>query len=491
MTYESNAPIIVGAGVALQRFDDPSQGVEAAVLMQRALENAADDAGSRAILHNADALLIPQGTWPYANPGSIVAPWNPHLRTTVADLGVLQQTLLSRACSMVADGSADVVLVCGGEAKYRALRGQITGVAPADSPTEGVPHERLTRSDDILTPEEIRRGLVVPARQYAMIDTALRYAQGLSAAQHVEVLADLWSGFNAVAIANPHAWSRTVIPRNTFVDAPPSTLMAANPMLAWPYRKLHCSQWNVDQAAGLIVCSAAAAERFAIPRERWVFAHVGIESNMIVPLTRRAALHRAPAVRVAGDAVLAHCGIAPDDFDHLDIYSCFPAAVRVQTAELDIDDHRALTITGGMTFAGGPFNNYTLQAVAEMTHVLRANPTTKGLVTNVSGMLTKYGMSAWSCQPPARPFESLDVSAIAAAATTTVSVDADYHGPARVASYTVTYDKGLPLLGIVIADTPGGQRCLARSSAADLVADMVTNEWCGRSIAVQAEALCG
>ena len=126
-----------------------------------------------------------------------------------------------------------------------------------------------------------------------------------------------------------------------------------------------------------------------------------------------------------------------------------------------------------------------------MTHVLRANPTTAGLVTNVSGMLTKYGMSAWSCAPPTRPFEALDISGMARVATTTASVDANYHGPARVASYTVAYDKGMPVQGIVIADTPGGQRCLATSSDADLIADMVTNEWCDRSIAVKAAALCG
>ena len=103
-----------------------------------------------------------------------------------------------------------------------------------------------------------------------------------------------------------------------------------------------------------------------------------------------------------------------------------------------------------------------------------ASPPNRFKTLRVDGdMLTKYGMSAWSCQPPALPFESLDVSGMARAATTTASVDANYHGPARVASYTVAYDKGMPVQGIVIADTPGGQRCLATSSDADLIADMV------------------
>ena len=484
MTYQPNAPVIVGAGVAQQRFDDPSDALEAGLLMRVALENAADDAGSRALLKAADALLIPRGTWPYMHPGGIVAPASPMLRTIVADIGVLQQTLLSRACAMVADGSADIVLVCGGETKFRSLRSQITGIAAVDTVTTGAVDERLVPAHEILTAEEISRGLPVPARQYAMIDTALRHAQGLTAEQHVELLADLWSGFSRVAAANPDAWSRTVVDRDTFIDAPTS-----NPLMAWPYTKLHCSQWNVDQAAGLILCSAATAERFGIARDRWVFAHAGIESNLMVPFTRRADLHRAPAVAVVGDAVRDHCGVAPTDFEHLDLYSCFPAAVRVQMAELELGADRQLTVTGGMTFAGGPLNNYTLQAMAAMARVLRADPTTRGLVTNLSGMLTKFGASAWSCTPPAQPFAAIDVSGNAATTTPITTVDPDFVGSASTATYTVACDEGAPVQGIVIGTSADGRRCLASTTDPALMSDMLNNDWCDRVIEVDGSTL--
>ena len=486
MTHESNAPVIVGAGVAQQRFDDPSLGVEAATLMQQALEAAADDSGSLAILHAAEALLMPRGTWLYTNPGPVVAPWNPALRTTVAEIGVLQQTLLSRACTMISEGSAQVVLVCGGETKHRALRGLITGIPTFESPTSGSPDVSLKPADDFFAPEELERGLVTPARQYAMIDTALRFAQGLSAAEHVELLADMWSGFNDVAVSNPDAWSRAKVERNTFIDAP-----TTNQMHAWPYTKLHCAQWNVDQAAALIICSASTAQRFGIARDRWVFAHLGVESNLMVPLTQRLHMHRSPATRVAGEALLAHGGVAAADFEHVDIYSCFPAAVRVQLAELNIAQDRQLTVTGGMTFSGGPLNNYTLQATAAMTHVLREDPSAAGMVTNISGLLTKYGASKWSCTPPAQPFAALDVSADAAAATETVEVEADYAGPARVITYTVAFDKGVPTRGIAIAESADGRRCVATTTDSDLIADMLTNDWCDRSIAADAALLRG
>jgi len=44
-------------------------------------------------------------------------------------------------------------------------------------------------------------------------------------------------------------------------------------MIASPYTKLLCSQWNVDQAAALLICSVEAAERLGIAEEtlsRWI-----------------------------------------------------------------------------------------------------------------------------------------------------------------------------------------------------------------------------
>jgi acetyl-CoA C-acetyltransferase len=317
-----------------------------------------------------------------------------------------------------------------------------------------------------------------------MIDTALRRAQGLSATEHVALLAKMWADFSDVAATNPDAWSRAVVARATLAEPTPS-----NPMLAWPYTKLHCSQWNVDQAAALIICSASTAERFGIARDRWVFAHAGVESNLMVPLTRRTHLHRSPAVALAGDVLQRQCGVAPRDIEHLDIYSCFPAAVRVQVAELGLVETRPLTVTGGMTFAGGPLNNYSFQALAKMTQALRADPNARGLVTNVSGMFTKYGASAWSCAPPQQPFASIEISAAAANATAVTEVDADYRGEARVITYTVACDKGRPTQGIVIGESSDGRRCIASTAHDDLLADMLANDWCDRSVQVDGASL--
>ena len=63
-----------------------------------------------------------------------------------------------------------------------------------------------------------------------------------------------------------------------------------NPMLAAPYTKLHCSQWNVDQAAGFVLCSTAAADRAGVPQDRRVYPRAFAESNHMLAVSKRAEL---------------------------------------------------------------------------------------------------------------------------------------------------------------------------------------------------------
>ena len=480
MIHDPNAPVVVGAAAVNQHVDDPHQAHDALTLMREALTAAADDAGSTALLAAATVLLVPQGTWVAANPAEQIAPWNPAIRSIVADIGVLQQTLVSRACALVAAGRAEVVLVAGGEAKFRTLRALITGVSLDDPVTVGGPTERMVPAHEIITQEEIGRGLPVPARQYAMIDTAMRAHDGWTPGQHIDHLAELQSRFSEVAAHNPQAWSHRAVDPAEIGDTP---------MFAWPYTKLHCSQWNVDQAAGLIVCSAAAADRFGVGADRRVFAHVGVESNLMVPMTRRAAIHRSPAVAVTADAVRAHTGANPSQIEHLELYSCFPAAVRVQAREMAIDLDRQLTITGGMTFGGGPLNNATLQALVRMVHVLRDDPDSLGMVTNVSGMLTKFGASVWSCRPPASPYTSVDVTDAATAVTEVVDVEPGYRGRVEVITYTVAHDRGAPVQGVIVGRTDAGTHVVAATTDESIMHDMLGNDWCGRRVGVDAAAL--
>jgi acetyl-CoA C-acetyltransferase len=489
VALDPHTPVLVGAGVAHQRLDDPADAREAVDLMVEAAERAAVDAGAPALLAATGAVFVPRGTWRYPDPGRILAErFGAPARSIVAELGVLQQTLFTRACLAIGGGDLDVALVCGGEAKYRDLRAKISGTPVADT-QQGAdvrPDESLVPASEIMPPPEITAGLTSAPLQYSVLETGLRAARGESVAANARATGELWAAFSQVAAANPDAWRRDAVAPE-FLEHP----SAANPMLAAPYTKWHCSQWNVDQAAAFVLCSTAVADRYGVPDDRRVYPLAAVESNHMIPISRRAMLHRAPAVRAGAERLAELGGHDAAAADVIDLYSCFPAAVRIQAFELglpvDRPDDRPLTVGGGMTFGGGPLNNATFQALARMVEQLRAAPGTTGLLTCISGMITKHGMALWSTAPPVAGFRFGDVSAEAEARTPVVELAPDHRGTAVVDGYTVAHDRGEPRYAAALATTADGRRGVVRCDDAAVATEMAQDEWCGRAITVDGD----
>jgi acetyl-CoA C-acetyltransferase len=484
MPLDPRTPVLVGVGAVQQREDDWERAREPVELMIAALERAAEDAGSRALLARADRIAAPRGFWSYADPGRIVAErlGAARARSELAEVGILQTTLLARAAAGIAAGEADVVLVTGGEAKHRERRAARAGRRAPLARQAGAAPDRVLRPErEILSPLERAAGLLLPVGQYAMIENALRAAEGLSLDAHRRAVAELWSRMSRVAAGNPDAWSREALPADAIREP-----AGRNRMLAFPYTRLHCSQWNVDQAAGLVFCSLATARALGIPRERLVFPLAVAESNHMLPMTERRHLHRSPGFARAGERALAAAGRTAREVEHLELYSCFPSAVRVQARELGIDEGRPLSVTGGMAFAGGPLNHFAYQALARMARVLRADPGSAGMVTAVSGVLTKQGVSLWSAEPGPRTFAFEDVSEEAARETPAVEVVAGAEGPAVVATYTVLFEGEAPARTVLLCDLEDGRRALVASPEPALAEAGLREELCGRELALSA-----
>jgi acetyl-CoA C-acetyltransferase len=457
MALDPRLPVLAGWGMVTDRDGT----VEAVDLVEAAVRRAVDAAPSLGAA--VDLVLVPQGMWRYGDLGRRVAErLGASPRTVLAELGVLQQTLLTRAAEDIAAGRAGVVLVCGGEARAPN--------APAETPSAGVPDETLRPAGEIITRLEIERGLAVPAAQYALVDTALAAAEGDDLDALRRRLGQLWSSFSAVAATNPDAWDRTAYGPDEIATPGPG-----NRMIATPYTKRLCSQWNVSSAAALVLCSVGAARRHAVPDDGWVFPVAAAESNAMVPLTARRDLHRAAGFALAGTRALELAGTAIDAVDHIDLYSCFPAAVRVQARELGVDGERPLTVTGGMTFGGGPLNTYVLQSTSAMADRLRGHAAT-GLVTTVSGMLTKQAVALWS-GAPRRAFRSAEVGEEVRRATPVVEVVDEASGDGRVAAWTTLHERGTPTATVAVVDLPGGTRTVATGEPRDLaVGDAVRVE---------------
>lgn len=195
---------------------------------------------------------------------------------------------------------------------------------------------------------------------------------------------------------------------------------------------------------------------------------------------------------VLGRAAAGHLGRPLRDLRLAEVYSCFPAAVRVQQRELGLDLSGTPTVIGGMAFAGGPFNHFVLLATVAVGRLLRERPDQLGLVTTVSGMLTKPGLAVWGATPPRRERGVLvaDLAAETAAATEVVPVadPAPSSSEATVVSFTVTPgpdDPSAPVRTAVVADLPDGVRTAATCEDSDIARLALTEGFIGRAIHVK------
>lgn len=481
MSTSAHTPVLVGLGTATRREEDFRLALEPMDLMLEAVAAAGADSGAERVLEGLGYIAVPRGRWRYNNPaGEIARRFHASQATTVLTTpGVLQQTLLGEACARIARGEVHTALVTGADAGYRLLRAQIAGQEASERNQDDAPDLFLQPKDELRHPAEKRAGMVMPVGLYAILESAFRAKQGWTLDEHRDRLAALWSGFSSVAAGNPHAWNAKEISAAEIREA-----SRHNPMQAFPYTRSHCSTWNVDQAAALLVCSVSRAQELGIARDRWVFPVASTESNHMVAVSARDDLAACPGAAIAGRAAMDAAGWTPSDIDLVDLYSCFPVAVETYAAALGLPLTRDLTVTGGMAFAGGPYNNYFFQATCRVAELLRVGRGRNALLSCVSGIVTKQAFGLWSVEEPRQPFVHRDLTDEVARVVAVRDVVEEFTGSASVAGYTVLHGRGQAPRGVALVDTPQGQRALATTEDAALVAEMERQELVGRPVRV-------
>ena len=508
MALDPRTPVVVGVGQVVTSPDadlDPAERPEPLELMVRALRAAAEDcdgaaAGAAApaggtLIDRADSIRVvaPLG-WRTVNPALSVARElgfaegkEPAQLVLSAIGGNAPQALMHDACVAISRGDLDVVLVTGAEAMYArslARRGPSPihlnwASQPDDTPGPVVFGVDKPGASEL----EMQRGVLLPVHAYPLLENALRAANGWSLEEHAARIGALWARFSEVAATNPSAWIRTPRGAHDIVTPTPD-----NRMVCFPYPKLCTANMQVDQGAGYIVCSVEAARAAGVPEERWVFPLSGAEANDHWFISQRDELHRSPAIRLAGAAALELADVGVDDLGAVDLYSCFPVVVQMAAAELGLpvdDPARPLTLTGGLTFGGGPGNNYTSHGIARAVGTLREAPGTAALVTGLGWYATKHAIGVYASRPPSHegrhPFAWRDVQP-EVDALPQCRVDPDATGTVRVETYTVTFDReGVPERGIVAARTPEGTRAWGNVTDADTLAQLCAEEGVGRT----------
>jgi acetyl-CoA C-acetyltransferase len=463
MPVNPRTPVLVGYG-QLNHDEDPAAEVNAKEpvdLMAEAARQAADPR----VLEAVDSIrVVNLLSARYRDPGLLLGQRIGADQPATGYSGVggnVPQSLVNRACLDIQHGRADVVLVAGAE-MWRTrmqLRAKGKRLTWTDQ-DESIP---LPKGSDenvpMAGPAEDRIGLDRPAYIYPMFEQALRISAGESIEDHRKRIGKLWARFNAVAVRNPHAWIRKPVAAEEICQEGPT-----NRMISWPYTKLMNSNNMVDQSAALILTSIETATRLRIPTERWVYPYAGTDAHDTYAISERAELHRSPAIRIAGARVLALAGLGIDDVHYVDLYSCFPSAVQVAASELGLpvdDPDRPLTVTGGLTFAGGPWSNYVSHSIATMAELLTANPGRRGLITANGGYLTKHSFGVYGTEPPPVEFRWEDTqSAVDQEPTRDAAVE--WEGVGTVESWTTPFDRdGQPEKAFLAVRTPDDRRTLA------------------------------
>jgi acetyl-CoA C-acetyltransferase len=153
-------------------------------------------------------------------------------------------------------------------------------------------------------------------------------------------------------------------------------------------------------------------------------------------------------------------------------------------------DNRGITVTGGLPFFGGPGNNYSLHAIAQMITSLRDTGGGHGLVTANGMYLTKHSLGIYSTEPPSEAWQDIDSHALQQHIDEAprLSVASDPSGTATIETYTVSFGREGPKRGIVIGRNQAGERVVANTGTdVDTLNQLMAQDPIGHSGSVRVE----
>jgi len=483
VTLDPRTPVIIGAGQILHRAESVEEGLEPAALMERAVLAAASDAGLDGP-PKADAVRVVSIIgWRYRNAPRFLADRLGLPDAALAETangGNSPQALVNQTALDITAGEVDVAILSGAEAfrTYMRARRTETNLPWPKAPDDDRP-ARIGTELDMSHEIERELGIVLPVQVYPMFETAIRAADGRSVEDHRAHLGRLWSDLSHVAASNPNAWIQEPKTADEIVEIGPQ-----NRMIGIPYPKYMNSNSDVDMGAALIMCSAEAAQRLGVAEDRWVFPHAGSDCHEHNFVSNRDTFARTPAIELGGRRVLDLAGIGIDDVDLIDLYSCFPSAVQLGQRSLGIDPARQWSRTGGLPFAGGPWNNYPMHAIATIVGELRDRPDARALVWANGGYATKHAFGVYAGGPPSDGFRHDNPQhEIDRLPKRELASGADGSGPADIEAYTVMFSReGEPERALASCLRADGRRAWGVSQNTAIASAMCDGEWVGITV---------
>ncbi|MGQ0619483.1 MAG: enoyl-CoA hydratase-related protein [Panacagrimonas sp.] len=470
MLEPERTPVIVGVGEYVDRPETLEQALEPLALMERALRAAQADAGAALLAQIESIELIGLMSWRYKDPVTQLCTRlgiTPARKVNASMGGETPIRLIHEAAVRIASGVLKAAAIVGGEAMHSAGRAKKQNARlPWTKPASKEEATQFASSSFELSPVSRQLGVWDPARIYPFYEMAAQAAWQQTPAQGQAESAALWAQYAQVAAGNESAWLRT---------APDAAQISAvgddNRLINWPYPKLMTANPNVNQGAAVIVTSLALARAAGIAEERIVHIWGGAEAREPEDWLKRDRYDSSNAQVAVLERVVELAGGKAENFGQIELYSCFPVVPKMALRALGLDPQQhAPTVAGGLTFFGGPLNNYMTHAVCAMVRALRHAPQELGLLYGQGGYVNKHHALVVSRRAPPAPLDlgySVQGKAERARAAIPEVLDR-YTGPAHIETYTIAYARdGKPLHGLVVLRTPQDQRTLARVEADD------------------------
>jgi acetyl-CoA C-acetyltransferase len=467
-TLRGRCPVIVGVGEVTEKPADLTQGRDSLSLMADALRTANADAGG-GFLQNLDSLdVIRSRAWGYRDlPSQLCARLGITPRRAVFGPGGGDRPTLElhRAALAIAQGNYDVAAVCGGESQWtvdRAARANIQLPWSADD-RSALP---VRNRKDTLHPIAWKYGLHEPAHVYPLYENAVQPSWGVTPRAARRQSAELWAQYSSVAATHPNAWLKQAHGADEIEIASKS-----NRPIAWPYLKLMVAQPSVNFGGAVIVTSYALAKSKGVPDEKLIFFHAGAAAREPVQYLERDRFDRTPPAQVAVLRKLQRDqNGSTSQFDFVDLYSCFPIVPKMARRILQWPADQVSTVTGGLTFFGGPLNNYMTHATVAMVGRLRGRRGSTGLLYGQGGYLTTHhGLVLSSSAPSSELPADFDVNTDAERVRDPVPPIVERpHGDVQIETFTVLFDRsGEPESGVIIGRDRDGCRLMAAVPAGD------------------------
>ena len=473
-----NRSVVIGIS-AIQQKGDFENLDEALFLMDQAVKEALSDSGNKLVKDHIDEIRIPKGFWRYRDPGKWIAKNNDFKKmptTYITKIGVLQQNLINEACLKIEKGEINASIILGGEARYKQLRSVIEKKEYSETKLNENPDFYIKAKEDLYGDEEFAELGAMAVGYYAAIETAIRKNDAEKIDEHQNNIAAMYEEFSKIASNDENGWIDNPYSKEEILDN-----SKKNKMLAYPYNKLHCTSWNVNQSAALIVCSEELANKLEIAKNKRVYPITSSENNHMIAIQQRPKLYDSLGMKYAANSiskVIERLGITLDAYD---LYSCFPAAIKMFSKSLGLDNKISKTITGSMAYAGGPLNSFVLHSTVKMIQRIRTSEVSFGLVTGISGMMTKQSFCVWGREYQER-FIFNDVTDQAKLNEIPVGLSSIIEGEGEIIGYTVVEGNENALKAVLYIDDEKKDRKVVSSYDKIFINLLMEEEWVGKKL---------